>query len=921
MTYKQTFWRTFVVASAMLLTMPATMWAESAFGGGSGTQTDPYQIYNPGHFVQLADEVNAGNTYEGVYFKLTSSIDFKMYGQIPPIGGRYYTVDGAMGIRRFCGYFLGNNRTLYNLTIIENPDQCGLFGCLGYGGYVSDLTIAGNSTITGIGDTGAVVGTAERNTYIYNCTVGENVMVKVHSDASGSSYLPGTFGGIVGSTYGTISGCVSKATISDSGITKATKLGGIAGVVGESARMSDCYFLGTIDATNTIGDIAGINYGSINGCYYHTANRHGGVNGADTDGAKWMGTVTMADGVSGTLPAATFTDVNKSYFGADKYMLLTLNYSAPDGYIRKGDGISYTANDIAIGETERAGQPYYEFTMPGEDVTINANADLKRDIAYSSWVYINIPAMTYTGEPLTPVVQVTDIKDGAPRALNEGEHFSVTLPDEIIHAGEYTAIIDGIGDWAGTASTTFQVEPAESMGRIITPPAAIEGLRYNGMPQVLITAGVAENGTLMYRLDGSEYSAELPRATDVGTYIVYYKLHTDDDHSDTSEQSLVAQIGEATDDTWEGEGTAESPYLIRTADDMNRIALNRDRIDYNGVHFSLENDIDYEGKTQLPIGTLQRRFNGNFNGNGHSFTNMVINKPDDNNVAIFGVVGYDGIISNLHLGEGCSVVGAEAVGSFVSLLTGTIRGCTTMPDVTVSGSREVGGIVGRCVGTIDRCVNQASVTAGGSLAGGIAGSAYSAPDSEGIMSNNLNLGSVEANTSAGGIVGYYMGATFINNYYAGNCVVGGIGGSDRAGQAMLGYSIKGVDGVLVELVEETSVGVAYNAAVYAGNEQQVVLRLSRKPDGGQSAPSILADDTYKFIASSGNLVNNGDGTWTLTMTTDNVTISAEKESGTDIILPDTSIHKHGQRYNLLGQPVGTDYKGVVVENRRKIIVK
>lgn len=175
MTYKQTFWRTFVVASAMLLTMPATMWAASAFGGGSGTQTDPYQIYNPGHFVQLADEVNAGNTYEGVYFKLTSSIDFKMYGQIPPIGGRYYTVDGAMGIRRFCGYFLGNNRTLYNLTIIENPDQCGLFGCLGYGGYVSDLTIAGNSTITGIGDTGAVVGTAERNTYIYNCTVGENV--------------------------------------------------------------------------------------------------------------------------------------------------------------------------------------------------------------------------------------------------------------------------------------------------------------------------------------------------------------------------------------------------------------------------------------------------------------------------------------------------------------------------------------------------------------------------------------------------------------------------------------------------------------------------------------------------------------------------------------------------------------------------
>ncbi|MBR3123493.1 MAG: hypothetical protein IKH48_05015, partial [Prevotella sp.] len=90
----------------LALLVPATVWAQSTFGGGSGTINDPYQMYNAGHFVQLADEVNAGNTFEGVYFKLTSSIDFRLYGQIPPIGGRYYTEDGTMGIRRFCGQFL-----------------------------------------------------------------------------------------------------------------------------------------------------------------------------------------------------------------------------------------------------------------------------------------------------------------------------------------------------------------------------------------------------------------------------------------------------------------------------------------------------------------------------------------------------------------------------------------------------------------------------------------------------------------------------------------------------------------------------------------------------------------------------------------------------------------------------------------------
>ena len=913
MTYKQTFWRTFAAVAAMLLTMPATMWAESTFGGGNGTSSDPYQIYNPSHFVQLADEVNAGNTFEGVYFKLTSSIDFRMWGQIPPIGGQYYTEDGATGNRRFCGYFLGNNRTLYNLTITENPAHCGLFGYLGYGGYVSDLTIDGNSTITGIGGAGAIVGVADKNTYIFNCTVGENVVVKVHPDAAGSSYFPGSFGGIVGITNGTVSGCVSKATISISGITKTAELGGIAGDVGTSGRINDNYFLGTIDGTNTVGDIAGINLGTINRCYYHTANRHGGVNGADTDGAKWMGTVTMADGVTGSLPSATYVDGNKPYFAADNYMLMTLNYSTPDGYCQVGDQVTYMANDVAIGETERNGQPYYEFTMPDGDVIISADVELKRDIAYTPWVRINIPTLTYTGQPLSPTVQVTDIKDNANLPLNVGSDYNLTLPDEITHVGEYTAVIEGIADWAGTATATFYVQPAESVGRIITAPTAIEGLKYNGRSQVLITAGEAENGTLLYRLEDTEYSTELPRATDVGTYVVYYKLHTDDDHFDTSEQSLVAQICEADDATWEGEGTAEAPYLIYTVDDMNRIAINRDRMDYNGVYFSLENDIDYGGDEQLPIGTLERRFNGFFNGNGHTLTNMIINRPNDTNVAIFGVVRTGGVICNLHVGEGSSIVGAETVGCFVSLLSGTVSGCTTAPGVTVSGNREVGGIVGRCVGTIDHCVNQATVTSSGEIAGGIAGSGYSS-----TVSNNLNLGSVEANSMVGGIVGYDFGATYRNNYYAGDCNVGGINGRDREDQGQRGYSITG-DEVAVELVEDSTVGVAFDEVVYAGDAQQVILNLSvLQGVSAQHAPA----NAY-FVVSSGELTDNGDGTWTLTMpeSGEDVTISISNDIPTVVTDLDAALTKSGQRYNLMGQPVGNDYKGIVIEDGKKFIVR
>lgn len=918
MTNKQTFWRTFVAVTTMLLTMPATVWADSTFGGGSGTINDPYRIYNPSHFVQLSDEVKAGNTFEGVYFKLTSSIDFRMWGQIPPIGGQYYTENGATGIRRFCGYFLGNNYTLYNVTITEDPDHCGIFGYLGYGGYVSDLKIDGNSTFTGIGNVGTIVGTAGSNTHIFNCTVGENVVVKVHPDAAGSSYLPSSFGGIVGTAVGEVSGCVSKATITVSGINKATELGGIAGSVGSSARMDYNYFLGTIDGTNTVGDIAGTNSGTILTCYYNTANRHGAVNGADTDGAKWMGTVAMAEGVSGSLPSATFYDGSKAYYAADKYMLLTLDYAAPDGYCQVGDQVTYLANDVAIGETERDGQPYYEFTMPNDNVTISANADLKRDIAYSPWVQINISALTYTGEPLAPTVQVTDIKDGAQQPLTEGEHFTVTWPDEIIHAGEYTAVIEGIGDYAGSTDVVFRVEPTESVARIVTPPAAIEGLVYNGLSQVLITAGEAENGIMLYRLDDGEYSAELPTAISDGTYIVYYKAHSDDDHLDTSEQSLVAQIGKL---AWSGEGTAESPYLITSVSDMNLIALMQEEMDYNGVYFSLENDIDYANSEQLVIGTMAKRFNGNFNGNGHKFTNMVINKPNDDRVAIFGVLGNNGVVTDLHLGQGCSITGAYYVGGFAGLSSGSIIGCTTAKDVAVEGGEEVGGIAGRCVGKIDRCVNQASIKAN-NIAGGICGSVYTGLSSAGVLSNNLNVGGVESSSNAGGIVGYVYNSTIANNYYAGDCTIGGLVGNDVEGKAQRGYVVSGDDEVAIELVENATVGVAFNEAVYAGNEQQIIVRLSVVEDEENNENPLLRDETLAFKVNKGSIADNHDGTWTITLTDEDIIVSIEHHASVEIGKDDNAANDNVW-YTISGirlteKPTAA---GIYIHNGKKMLVK
>lgn len=77
--------------------------AVAQFGGGSGTDYDPYLINNTDQLDQLAADVNNGNTYENVWFKLMDDLDYtnKTY---TPIGRVYY--DGTNFVeRRFCGGF------------------------------------------------------------------------------------------------------------------------------------------------------------------------------------------------------------------------------------------------------------------------------------------------------------------------------------------------------------------------------------------------------------------------------------------------------------------------------------------------------------------------------------------------------------------------------------------------------------------------------------------------------------------------------------------------------------------------------------------------------------------------------------------------------------------------------------------------
>ena len=98
-----------------------------------------------------------------------------------------------------------------------------------------------------------------------------------------------------------------------------------------------------------------------------------------------------------------------------------------------------------------------------------------------------------------------------------------------------------------TASQTLNIALAnKAPASVTTAPAAETGLEYNGTEQALLTAGVANGGTMKYSLGSSPWSTEIPTAKDAGTYSVQYKVVGDATHTDTTPVTLEVTIAPKT---------------------------------------------------------------------------------------------------------------------------------------------------------------------------------------------------------------------------------------------------------------------------------------------------------------------------------------------------------------------------------------
>ncbi len=228
-----------------------------------------------------------------------------------------------------------------------------------------------------------------------------------------------------------------------------------------------------------------------------------------------------------------------------------------------------------------------------------------------------------------------------------------------------------------------------------------------------------------------------------------------------------------TDDSWltTGDGSEGNPYIITTGAQLAYLALEvNSGTNYSGKYFKLTADIDLAGLEWTPIGRMKAdlvntTFDGNFDGGGHTISNLFIANSSDFSVGLFGYIN-NATISSLNVsGQITNTFKHSSVGGIAGncISSSTIEYCSSSVDITASEGNYFGGIVGTLASqaTIQYCYNTGNISYISGSLGGIAGQVGSA-----TIIGCYNTGTVQAAGTgtqyAGGIVG--TGSNIYINY-------------------------------------------------------------------------------------------------------------------------------------------------------------
>ena len=171
----------------------------------------------------------------------------------------------------------------------------------------------------------------------------------------------------------------------------------------------------------------------------------------------------------------------------------------------------------------------------------------------------------------------------------------------------------------------------------------------------------------------------------------------------------------------------------------------------------------------------ESRFDGTYDGGGHTISGIRIYRGDKTNSdcyqGLFGTIDVGSIVRNVNLAD-TRITGYDSTGGIVGYNYGTITDCTVAANVcihsVITNSYSHGGIVGTNNNIVQRSVSSAILTVksgtSGVYYGGIAGDNYNS-----TITDCIAVGAVIPDVNArGAIVGYQNNnGTLTRNYYHG----------------------------------------------------------------------------------------------------------------------------------------------------------
>ena len=335
-----------------------------------------------------------------------------------------------------------------------------------------------------------------------------------------------------------------------------------------------------------------------------------------------------------------------------------------------------------------------------------------------------------------------------------------------------------------------------------------------------------------------------------------------------------------------GNGTTEYPYQIANVRHLRNMEL------YPSANFVLTADIILSevsaGDSNFaPMFSDENPFMGTFNGAEHKIINLTVYNTETFYSGLFSVIGSTGCVKNLTL-ENASVSGTNYAGIIAGWSLGSITDCTVSGEVerlAANGYKVfVGGIAGRAEGNVNGCSSSVNLTVSEANADTYAGGIVGYLSFKGSSSSPLTL-SASGNVSisggssvyVGGLAGYTSSTLYLSKSYTEMQITSTTCSSYSVAYAggLVGYCNNIVtigDSYATGDVTATSIS-SYNSSAYAGGLV------------GRAGSSFTIRDSYatgdltatsgSYIAYAGGLVGSAGGSVTIRNSYSSSLLSAE----------------------------------------------